>query len=171
MREGGTTAAGAPVGTAPAPRQGERLAARVTLAWAGVVLVFALLPLHGFLHETVGERESLTTQIGHFVEFAVLAALAAWWVGCRDGSTGVAAGDGRTPGAGESWTRSARGTLLAWAATVAFGAAIEVVQIPLPYRSAQLSDLLLDGAGALAGALVFSAGRGLRARAGRTRAR
>jgi hypothetical protein len=53
------------------------------LAWAGIVLTFAVLPTHLLLRATVGERETAATQVGHFVEFAVLAVLAARWLAGR----------------------------------------------------------------------------------------
>lgn len=146
-------ARGSVAGGAATPGKDERRAKRLTLAWAGVVLAFALLPLHGALSATVGERETLTTQVGHFVEFAVLAALGSWWA-CERGARGA--------------VRAAAAGL---AGAVLLGAVIEAVQSPLPYRSAQLGDLALDAAGALAGALAFSAVRALRARARRARVR
>jgi VanZ family protein len=149
----GQPAGDVPMGSATAPASRERLARRLTLVWAGVVLVFALLPLHGALSATVGERETLTTQVGHFVEFAILAGLGSWWARERGALT------------------SARAATAGFAAAAALGAAIEVVQYPLPYRSAQMSDLALDAVGALVGALVVSAGWSLRARGGRRRAR
>jgi len=130
----------------------ERRAGRLALAWAGLVLVFALVPTHQVLSSTVGDRETLTTQIGHFTEFALLAWLLASWVAGRGGS---------------AW----RAAAAAWAAALAYGAVIEVLQIPLSYRSAQWSDLAIDAAGAALGVLVFRCGWGWAAPGVRTRGR
>lgn len=129
-----------------------RRAGRLTLVWAGVVLVFALVPTHEALSGTVGERETLVTQVGHFAECALLAWLLASWAAGRTGS-------------------ASRAAVVAWLATVAYGAAIEVMQIPLPYRSAQWSDLAIDAAGAAFGALVFRCAWGWTAPGARTHAR
>lgn len=129
-----------------------RLAGRLALVWAGVVLVFALVPTHEVLSGTVGDRETLTTQAGHFAEAAILAWLAASWAIGRGGS---------------AW----RAAVVAWAVAVLYGALIEVAQVPLPYRSGQWSDLAIDAAGAALGALVFRCGWGWAASGARTRAR
>lgn len=136
---------------------GARLRRNLMLAWAGIVFAFAVLPTHQLLSATVGERETAATQIGHFVEFAVLAVLAARWLaGRRD--------DRATP------TPIALGVKV-WGAVVCYGATIEVIQLPLTYRSAQLSDLVIDAAGALAGVLAFSCARGALERRDRRRFR
>jgi hypothetical protein len=149
----------------------ERLARRLTLGWAAVILVFALVPTHAALNAAVGERETLTTQIGHFVEFAVLAALGLWWMSARgrspgDAGAGSSAGEG--PAGGPVPVRSVLG---AWAAATAFGALIEVLQMPLSYRSAQIGDLAMDAAGAAAGLLAFSCVRALRGQRSRRHVR
>lgn len=131
------------------------LAGRLALAWAGIVLAFAVMPVHQFFEETVGERETLATQVGHFLEFALLAALLARWACARMGSPSQA-------------------VVAAWLAATAYGALIEVLQMPLPYRSAQWGDLAMDAAGAGAGlvvAVVLRWSRRRRARAGRRRGR
>ena len=146
-----------------------RLAGRLALAWAGVILAFAVLPTHAALSRTVGDRETFATEAGHFLEFAVLAWLVAWWLAARGGSAtgGANGGEGATPGA----EGSLRDAALAWAAVASYGAIIEVVQLPLSYRSAQWSDVAIDAAGALAGLLAFSCGRVWRARKGRRHSR
>lgn len=140
-----------------------RGAAAVALAWGAVVLAFALLPTHGVLSSVAGERETLTTQVGHFAEFALLAALVERWLKAR-GALAAETGLALAP----SHMAPAVG---AWLATVAYGAAIEGVQLPLPYRDGQLADLVIDAAGALAGLVVLSAVRYLRRRGVRRRAR
>ena len=149
----------------------ERLARRLTLGWAAAILVFALVPTHTALSATVGERETFTTQVGHFIEFAVLAALGLWWMNARaqgpddEGTRGRA---GAGPAGGAAPLRSVVGV---WAMTVAFGALIEVLQAPIPYRSAQVGDLVMDAAGAAAGLLAFSCVRALRGQRRRRRGR
>lgn len=128
-----------------------------SVAWPGIVGLFAVLPTHALFGGTVGGREDQATQVGHFVEFALLAALLDLW---------LTAQSPRRPRRRRLAVASA-----AWLAAVAYGAAIEVVQLPLPYRDAQVSDLAIDAAGALAGLLALSAGRSLRRRGGRRRAR
>lgn len=145
-----------------------RLAGRLALAWAGVILAFAVLPTHAALSRTVGDRETFTTQAGHFLEFAVLAWLVAWWLAARgDRRQGTPDGEGA---AGGTMT-ILRDAALAWAAVASYGVMIEVVQLPLSYRSAQWSDVAIDAAGALAGLLAFSCGRVWRARKGRRHSR
>jgi VanZ family protein len=134
-----------------------RLRLNVMLAWAGVVFAFAVLPTHLLLSATVGERETVVTQIGHFAEFAVLAVLGAWWLAGQN--------DDRTT----HWPNFLGARV--WGAATCYGAAIEVIQLPLTYRSAQLSDLVIDAAGALAGVLAFSCARGALERRDRRRFR
>jgi VanZ family protein len=129
-----------------------RLAGRLALAWAVIVLAFAVVPTHAVLSATVGGQEDLTTRIGHFAEFAVLAWLLAGWA------------SGRVE---NGW----RAAALAWTTAVAYGAVIEVLQMPLSYRSAQWSDLATDAAGAAVGVLAFRCGLGWAAPGARTRAR
>ena len=147
-----------------------RRAGSLTAAWGLVVLVFAVVPTHDALSSTVGEREDLTTEIGHFAEFAVLAALAMWWVTeWRRARPGRGVDRGAQPGEADApWIVTA---VTVWTATVAYGALIEAIQAPLGYRSAQVGDLALDAAGALIGLLAFSCVRVVRARARRARGR
>lgn len=139
------------------------------MTWAGAIFAFAVVPTHFALSRTVGEREALTTQIGHFIEFAVLAGLAAWSLTARSGPAERPRAAGDRDGTA-TWP-GFRVAGLAWAAAVAYGALIEVVQAPLPYRSAQWSDLAIDAAGAFAGLVAFSCGWSWRERTRRGRAR
>ena len=150
---------------------GELLARRLTLGWAAAILVFALLPTHAALGATVGERETLTTQVGHFIEFAVLAALGLWWMGARTQRAGDEGTRGRAGARPAGAAASLRSVVGVWAMTVALGALIEVLQAPIPYRSAQVGDLVMDAAGAAAGLLAFSCVRALRGRRRRRRGR
>ena len=150
---------------------GELLARRLALGWAAAILVFALLPTHAALSATVGERETLTTQVGHFIEFAVLAALGLWWMGARTQRAGDEGTRGRAGARPAGAAASLRSVVGVWAMTVALGALIEVLQAPIPYRSAQVGDLVMDAAGAAAGLLAFSCVRALRGRRRRRRGR
>ena len=150
---------------------GELLARRLTLGWAAAILVFALLPTHAALSATVGERETLTTQVGHFIEFAVLAALGLWWMGARTQRAGDEGTRGRAGARPAGAAASLRSVVGVWAMTVALGALIEVLQAPIPYRSAQVGDLVMDAAGAAAGLLAFSCVRALRGQRRRRRGR
>jgi hypothetical protein len=149
----------------------ELLARRLTLGWAAVILVFALVPTHAALSATVGERETLTTQVGHFIEFAVLAALGLWWMSTRAQGPGDAGARGDADAGPAAAAASLRSVVGVWAMTVAFGALIEVLQAPVPYRSAQVGDLAMDAAGAAAGLLAFSCVRVLRGQRRRRRGR
>jgi len=139
------------------------LAGRLALVWAGVILVLAVVPTHEALESAVGERETLATRAGHFAAFAVLAFLVAAWAAGEAGAS-----EARTRGhAQPRW----RAVVLAWAAATAYGGLIELLQAPLPYRSAQWSDLAIDAAGAAVGALAFRCGWGWVAPRDRSRAR
>lgn len=108
----------------------------VAAGWALVIVVFGVVPTHEALEATVGTRENLVTSLGHFVEYAVLAfALAVAFGG---------------------WRVEARALALAGTLAAALGWAMEVVQLPLPYRDFQPGDGFVDMAGAATGLLVFS---------------
>lgn len=109
---------------------------RAAVVWAVVIVVFGVLPTHATLHAVAGGEESMLASAGHFVEFAVFAVLVALAAG-TDGSR-------------------AKTLTLAWGLAVVLGAAVEGVQAPLPYRDCQLTDLLVDGAGAALGLLLLS---------------
>jgi VanZ family protein len=95
-----------------------------------------VVPTHEALEATAGRQEDLAASLGHFVEYAVLAfALAVAFGG---------------------WRVEARALALAGGVSIALGWAMEVVQLSLPYRDFQVSDGLVDMAGAAAGLLVFS---------------
>jgi hypothetical protein len=147
-----------------------RRAGRLTVAWAFVILAFALVPAHDLLSSTVGDQETLTTEIGHFVEFAVLAALALWWATERAATRPAGAAGRRVQSREAGGPRVVRAAAV-WTVAVAYGALIEVIQVPLGYRSAQAGDLAVNAAGALAGLLAFSCVRALRGRGRRGRAR
>lgn len=105
-------------------------------ALALLVVVFGVVPTHETLAATVGPRENLAASLGHFVEYAVLAfALAVAFGG---------------------WRVDGRALALSAVTAVALGWAMELVQLPLPYRDFQASDGVVDMAGVAAGLLLFS---------------
>lgn len=116
--------------------RGPRPWALAAAAWALVILVFGVVPTHETLAATAGTSENLVASLGHFAEYAVLAFVLA-----------VALG---------GWRLSVRAVALAALLAVGLGWLVEVVQAPLSYRDFQVSDGLVDMAGAAAGLIVFS---------------
>jgi VanZ family protein len=110
-----------------------RIAAVVYVA---AVLAFSLVPTRGALEATVGERQTTTTLVAHFLEFAALGVLV----------TRAAA------------TRRSRNMalLVGLGVGLVVAAATELVQLPLPYRSMELRDLAVDAAGLATGLLLVS---------------
>jgi len=128
--------------------RGWRVAAVV---WAVAIVVFGVLPTQGAVHAIAEGRggDDLLTSAGHFAAYVLLAFVLA-----------VALDD---------WRLSARAVLGAAALAVSLGVAIELVQAPLPYRDCQLTDALVNAAGAALGLAVFSVAA--RARVRRLRGR
>lgn len=120
---------------------------RRTLAvlWAVAIVVWGVLPIGGLV-EAVGPADPVTTT-GHFVAYAVLGFVLPLALG--------------------GWAASLRTLALAFVLAVALGAAVELVQGPIPYRDTSLLDLAVDAAGAVVGLAVVSAV----ARGGRSRSR
>jgi VanZ family protein len=106
------------------------------VAWAAVILVSGLLPTQGAVEAVSGGRDDAVTTVGHFAAYALLGFL-----------IGVAVG---------GWRVRAGTLLVALALAAALGGLIELVQGPLDYRDAQLSDLVVDVAGAALGLAAFS---------------
>jgi len=102
----------------------ELLARRGWLLWGPVILFVSVVPvgwIFGFEPRTTW---SVSGNLGHFFEFglfAVLVALAR--ERARPGSTGIAVGA---------------------AAAIGYGLAIELIQWPIPYRSADPRDFAVD---------------------------
>ena len=119
------------------------------VAWTLVVIVMGVLPTHGAVHAIAGGHDDLLTSAAHFTEYAVLAFLVA------------VALDGPAPGG--------RALVWAWVYAAGLGALIEVVQGPLPYRDAQVSDALVNAAGAGLGLVVVSLAGWVRVRRPRWR--
>jgi len=118
-------------------------------AWAAALVVFGILPTEGVVHAIAEGREELISSAGHLASYVLLAFLLA-----------VAVDD---------WRLSRRAVLGAAALAVCLGVAIELVQAPLPYRDCQLSDALVNAAGAALGLAVFSVAARARARRPRWR--
>jgi VanZ family protein len=104
--------------------------------WAAAIIVFGVIPVQEAVHAVAEGHEGPLTASGHFAEYAALAFVLA-----------VALDD---------WRLSRRAILGAFALAVGLGVAIELVQALLPYRDCQLSDALVNAAGAALGAAIFS---------------
>ncbi len=123
-----------------------RLAA---LLIAAVIVVFGLIPTHEALQALAGERESAATVAGPVLEYAALAFV--------------------LPLALRGWGATARTMLLAGLLCIVLGIGIELVQLALPYRSAQLSDAIVDVLGTAVGLGLVSLAGSARARRSRWR--
>jgi len=103
------------------------LARRGWLLWAAVILFVSVVPVGWIFGFEPRARWSLSGNLGHFFEFglfAVLVALARRR--SRPGSSGIAFGA---------------------AAAIGYGLAIELIQWPIPYRSADPRDFAVDVVG------------------------
>ena len=107
------------------------------VAWAAVVLVSGLLPTQDVIEAASRGRDDAVTTAGHFAAYVLLGFL----VGVALAGLGGARRE-TAPGAG-----ALRGA----------GGAGGVVQAPLPYRGAEMTDFIVDIAGAVAGLALFSA--------------
>ncbi len=106
---------------------GELVARRGWIAWAPVILLVSVVPVSWVFGFTPHAGWSLSGNIGHVFEFglfAVLVALAR--ARAVPGSTGVVAGG---------------------LAGIGYGVAVELIQWPIPYRSADPRDAALDVVG------------------------
>jgi VanZ family protein len=128
---------------------GSRAWRAAALALVIAIVVFGVIPTREVVHVASEGHDNLVTSAAHFLEYAALAFVLA-----------VALDD---------WRISRRAVLGAILLAACLGVTIEVVQAPLPYRDAQLSDALLDIAGAALGISVFSAAARARARRPRWR--
>ena len=118
-------------------REPRRLWQVAAAGWAGAIAVTGLLPTQSAVSAVSGGHDDIATLSGHFAAYALLGLL-----------LGVALG---------GWESPRRGTILAWALASTLGALIELVQGPLPYRDAQVVDMLVNAAGAAVGLLLLSA--------------
>jgi VanZ family protein len=114
-----------------------RLKAYAWLAWGAAVLFISTAPAGWILGLAPHASWSLLSAFGHAFEFGLFVALLARW--------------------GPPWTGGRWG--LVWAACVAlaFGLAVELIQLPIPYRSFDLRDWAADAAG-IAAALLLRLG-------------
>jgi VanZ family protein len=96
-----------------------------------------MLPTQRAVSTVSRGHDDLATTAGHFAAYALLGLL-----------LGVALG---------GWRVKRDRVILALALAAALGGLIELAQLPLPYRDAQLIDALVNAAGAAAGLAVFSA--------------
>ena len=119
------------------------------IAWTTVVVVFGVLPTHGAVHVVAAGHDNALTSLAHFGEYAVLAFVVA-----------VALG---------GWPLPRRALLWAGVYAIGLGALIELVQVPLPYRDGQLSDVVVNAAGAALGLAPVSLIGRLRVRRPRER--
>lgn len=101
-----------------------------------VIVVFGVVPTHATLQAVAGEGEDAATVAGHFLEYLVLGFV--------------------LPLALSSGPPRLRVILVAGLLCLGLGVAIELAQLALPYRSAQLSDALVDAAGAALGLVLVS---------------
>jgi len=119
-----------------------RIAAAI---WAAFIFISGVVPTQGLVAAVSEGHDDAFTTAAHFAVYVGLGFMLA-----------VALG---------GWTVSPRRLLLALVLAAALGGAIELVQGPLPYRDTQLSDFLMDVAGAAVGLVAFSAvARGQRTR-------
>jgi VanZ family protein len=103
------------------------IARRGWLAWGAVVLLVSVVPVGWVFGFTPEATWSLLGSAGHFLEFGLFAVLVAVWR-----SRAVPASSGYVVGA---------------LGAAGYGLAIEVIQIPIPYRSADPRDFAADVAG------------------------
>lgn len=128
---------------------GPRAWRAAAIAWTVFVVSFGVLPTHGAVHAVAAGHDDALTSLAHFGEYAVLAFVVA-----------VALG---------GWPLPRRALLWAGVYAIGLGALIELVQVPLPYRDGQLSDVVVNAAGAALGLVLVSLTGRLRARRPRER--
>jgi glycopeptide antibiotics resistance protein len=112
--------------------------------WGAIVLAASVVPVGWVFGFAASEDWSWMAGLAHFAEFGIFTALVA-----------------------VAWSRRhawREALVLGAAAGVAYGLLIEAVQLPLPYRSADLRDFALDVCGVATAALLIN-----RARRGRER--
>lgn len=107
---------------------------RAAAAWALVIVGSGVVPTQEAVHAVSGGQDNLATSAGHFAAYAILGLLLGFAIGGRPAQH----------------RRLLRALLLA----ACLGIAIEVIQAPLPYRDAQVVDVVVDIAGAALGLLL-----------------
>ena len=114
---------------------------RAWLLWGAAILFLSVAPPGWILGAVPRSGWSFASSAGHVFEFGLFTLLV--W---------PALPAGYLPG---------RRYALSAAAALAFGLSIEVIQLPIPYRSFDLLDWAADAAGIAAVLLVLSASRHL----------
>jgi VanZ family protein len=99
------------------------------VAWAPVILFVSVVPVGWIFGFTPHATWSLSGELGHFFEFGLFAVLVAL------------ARERAKPGSS--------GLLVGAAAATGYGLAIELIQWPIPYRSADPRDVAVDVAGVI----------------------
>lgn len=107
-------------------------------AWSVTIVIVSVVPTQEAVSQAAPGREVPVTLLGHFASYLVLAALLATALALHG---------------------AAGGAVLAALAAAGLGAGLELVQALLPYRDCQLIDVLVNVAGAAAGAAGFSVSR------------
>ena len=92
----------------------------------------------------------------HATEYAILGVLAAGVCAQEKNKSSLKKETGKKAGERAGKYR-ARGLLLPWLLASAYAATDEIHQLFVPGRSGQMSDVILDSAGALAGTVAFTA--------------
>lgn len=99
----------------------------------------------------------------HAAEYAVLAFLAAGACAGTAGSAGTSRSSGMAGSSGVAgrtgngaWRKFRKEMFLPWLIAALYAATDEIHQLLVPGRSGQLSDVILDSAGALAGVAAFT---------------
>jgi VanZ family protein len=105
--------------------------------WAAAIFASGMAPTASAVAAVSGGHDFAVTTAAHFVVYALLGLL-----------LGVAIA---------GWRPRVRDVLVALALAALLGGVIELIQGPLPYRDAQLSDFIVDVAGAALGLAIFSA--------------
>lgn len=93
----------------------------------------------------------------HAAEYAVLGFLAAGACAGTAGSAGTAESSGVAGRTGNgAWRKFRKEMFLPWLIAALYAASDEIHQLFVPGRSGQLSDVILDSAGTLAGVAAFT---------------
>ena len=103
------------------------LVRRGWLAWAPVILFVSVVPVGWIFGFTPRASWSLSGDLGHFFEFGLFAVLVAL--------------------ARERAVAGSTGLLVGAAVAMGYGLAIELIQWPIPYRSADPRDFAVDVVG------------------------
>jgi VanZ family protein len=119
------------------------------LLWAPVILLVSVVPVAWVFGATPHATWSSSSELGHFFEFGLFAALVA-----LSRERAAAGSRPALAGAGAAALR------VGAAAAVAYGVAIELIQWPIPYRSGDPRDVVVDVLGvACASAILWQARR------------